>query len=84
MKRRRIKITYLFGKKTTYLFQVRIQHGIFVGCAVAGGWKSKTQRGNFSTTYPALLTPVKKIYFKVEFFAKFRKKGADRIWTAPR
>ena len=35
--------------------------------------KSKTQRGNFSTTYPNLLTPMKKIYFPVKFFAKLRK-----------
>ena len=69
----------------TYFSQIRIQHKFFAGCAVAGCWKSKTQRGNFSTTYPTLLTPVKKIYFKMEFFATFRKRKkvqAPSRWVA--
>ena len=42
--------------------------------------KSKTQRGNFSTTYPNLLTPVKKIYFPMKFFAKLRKSCNPNSW----
>ena len=52
---------------------VSLQENVFVGCAVAGGWKSKTQEGNFSTTYPTLLTPVKKIYFNDGILVKIRE-----------